>query len=780
MTFSRCAAALFLLSASIATAGAEEKAIIVLDGSGSMWGQIDGVPKITIARDVLTEVLTDLPSDLSLGLLAYGHRETGSCSDIEMMVAPAPGSASEIARLAGTIKPKGKTPLSDAVLQAATALRYTEDKATVIVITDGLETCNADPCALGRELAETGVDFTAHVVGFGLSPEEGQQVACLAEETGGRYIPADNADALVEALTETVAEVAEPAPPPPEEPPATLPEAGLTAPDSVPIGARFDVVWTGPGEPRDSIYLVDPDGRNGEGRDVRGIRVAQGDIDNRTVAMTAPVTPGDYVLQYRYGAEGGAVLAERPIAVTEAEVSLDAPPNGDIGSTIVVTWVGPGNSRDDIQLFDPAASQGEGKVLFSRRIRQEDFENRTVRMVLPTTPGFYELRYYNGDDRKVLATRQIEVLAAEVSLDAPESVDMGRTFEVTWVGPGAARDDVQIYDPTAKNGQGGVVTSKRVRQGDFDNRTVRLTAPAKPGDYQLRYFNGESNAILATRPLTVVETEVSLEAPDSVDMGRTFEVTWVGPGAARDEVQIYDPAAKNGEGGVVTSKRVCQADFDNRSVQLAAPAKPGDYQLRYYNGDSRKVLATRPLTVAATEVSVSGPESVEIGRSFEVSWEGPGGTRDNVDIFDPAAKGGKGQSLYSRRVVQEDLDNRKVRLVAPVAAGEYQLRYVDGPTSKTLAESPITVVATEVTISAPDTVAAGERFTVGWVGPGAARDDIEIVDGSKRLTSARVNQGDLDARTVTLKAPDKPGSYELRYYNGDFSTVLASQPISVE
>ena len=63
MTFSRCAAALFLLSASIATAGAEEKAIIVLDGSGSMWGQIDGTPKIAIARDVLATVLTDLPAE---------------------------------------------------------------------------------------------------------------------------------------------------------------------------------------------------------------------------------------------------------------------------------------------------------------------------------------------------------------------------------------------------------------------------------------------------------------------------------------------------------------------------------------------------------------------------------------------------------------------------------------------------------------------------------------------------------------------------------------------
>ena len=104
-----------------------------------MWGQIEGTPKISIAREVLGSVLTDLPSDLSLGLMAYGHREKGNCSDIELIIAPAPGSAAEIVGTAEGISPKGKTPLSAAVRMAAEQLRYTEDKATVILITDGLE-----------------------------------------------------------------------------------------------------------------------------------------------------------------------------------------------------------------------------------------------------------------------------------------------------------------------------------------------------------------------------------------------------------------------------------------------------------------------------------------------------------------------------------------------------------------------------------------------------------------------------------------------------------------
>lgn len=198
---------------------ANDRAIIVLDASGSMWGQIEGRTKIEIARDTLSDVLATLPDTLDLGLIAYGHREKGSCADIEEIVAPGPGTRADIAAAVKSLNPKGKTPIADSVKLAAESLRYTEEKATVIVVTDGIETCNADPCALASELEKLGVGFTAHVIGFGLTEDEGEQVACLAENTGGRYLQAANAEELAGALTETVA--AEPAP---EPEPAPAPE----------------------------------------------------------------------------------------------------------------------------------------------------------------------------------------------------------------------------------------------------------------------------------------------------------------------------------------------------------------------------------------------------------------------------------------------------------------------------------------------------------------------------------------------------------------------------
>lgn len=198
-----------LLAGGAVSANAAERAIIILDGSGSMWAQIDGEARISIARETLGDVLDRVPADLELGFMTYGHREKGECSDIELLVKPEAGTADAIRQAAAGITPLGKTPISDAVRLAAEDLRYTEDKATVILITDGIESCEADPCALASELEKSGIDFTTHVVGFGLSDEEGAAVSCLAENTGGKYFKATDGKELADALASTVIAVAE-------------------------------------------------------------------------------------------------------------------------------------------------------------------------------------------------------------------------------------------------------------------------------------------------------------------------------------------------------------------------------------------------------------------------------------------------------------------------------------------------------------------------------------------------------------------------------------------
>ena len=175
--------------------------ILVLDASGSMWGQIGGKPKVEIARQAVASMLKTWPAGDSLGLIAYGHRRKGDCADIELIQPPQPLNAAAFLQRVNSLQAKGMTPITASVRLAAEQLKSTERKATVILVSDGEETCKADPCALGKELEASGVDFTAHVIGFDL-PEgpARQQLQCLAGSTGGQYLEARNAGELNRAL----------------------------------------------------------------------------------------------------------------------------------------------------------------------------------------------------------------------------------------------------------------------------------------------------------------------------------------------------------------------------------------------------------------------------------------------------------------------------------------------------------------------------------------------------------------------------------------------------
>ncbi|SMR82106.1 von Willebrand factor type A domain-containing protein [Aliiroseovarius halocynthiae] len=231
-----------MLGALVASAGtvqAQDDLMVVFDASGSMWGQVGGQAKIEIARSVFADISGDwLGSGQSVGLIAYGHRRKGDCSDIEMLSPPSTGATAGLAGIVQGLSPRGKTPLTQAVRMAAEELKYTENAATVVLLTDGKETCNLDPCAVGAELEQLGVNFTAHVVGFDIREQaEKAQLQCLAQATGGRYVDARDAKSLADALSSVSGA--------PDEPTGTLPvrltltmAAGTVRPASVTLGAR--------------------------------------------------------------------------------------------------------------------------------------------------------------------------------------------------------------------------------------------------------------------------------------------------------------------------------------------------------------------------------------------------------------------------------------------------------------------------------------------------------------------------------------------------------------
>ncbi len=524
-------------------AQAEGKSIIILDGSGSMWGQIDGKAKLEIARTALDEVLASVPPETELGFMAYGHREKGSCDDIELMVAPAKGTGPAIASAAAGMKFLGKTPLSEAVRRAAGELRSTEEKATVILITDGIETCEADPCALGAELEASGVDFTAHVVGFGLTADEGKQVACLAENTGGKYIEAKDATSLADALKTAVVE-AEPAPAPEPEPAPAPVQADLEYNiDPKAFLAAGGPEFVGPGDVGWKLYRTNADGTQGEL------------IDTEYNDWKGKIAPGTYILSASIG------RGEASVPVTLTADALATPE--------VVVNVG-------IVELRPTASEG-GTTEDSAGI---NFVNDS---------GLNSTEY--GETRAYLPAGPVRVTASLGAASVTETLNIvaGETIKKDMViGSGVAVIDGYYVEGTLMDGGSHAVLvrgAKKKLDGSSDGFGTTYGAGATfnlpGGDYVAVVTNGAASAEV---PFTVKVGE-RVEVPVILNAGVLYVAA---PGAS--SIEIFD--AKKSLDGNRTSRSFDYAE----EVTLTATA--GDYVAVAKVGEE---LLEKPLTVTAGE-----------------------------------------------------------------------------------------------------------------------------------------------------------------------------------
>ncbi|MCD7060697.1 vWA domain-containing protein [Pelagibacterium xiamenense] len=180
--------------------------LVILDASGSMWGQIDGVAKITTARQALSGIVGDLDPAMNLGLMAYGHRREGDCADTEILYPVANYDPGRLLPAIEGISPLGKTPIAGALEQAAAAMPASGRPSSVLLISDGLETCGGDPCAAAARLAESGIDTRVHVVGFDLNEEEHAALQCVAENGNGTYYPANDAQSFLTAVNNAIHE----------------------------------------------------------------------------------------------------------------------------------------------------------------------------------------------------------------------------------------------------------------------------------------------------------------------------------------------------------------------------------------------------------------------------------------------------------------------------------------------------------------------------------------------------------------------------------------------
>ena len=194
-------------------AGMQVNVELVLDSSGSMAEKTStGETRIDAAKRVMNDVIDAIPADrpeINVGFRVFGHKgnntEAGraeSCQSSDLTVPIKGVNKDALTQQVANYAPVGWTPIGLSLERAAKDFPAASDKVVnaIILVTDGLETCDRDPCALATALKKSDAAVTAYVVGLGLDAEELRVTGCIADNTGGQIVGAQNAEELSAAL----------------------------------------------------------------------------------------------------------------------------------------------------------------------------------------------------------------------------------------------------------------------------------------------------------------------------------------------------------------------------------------------------------------------------------------------------------------------------------------------------------------------------------------------------------------------------------------------------
>lgn len=294
----------------------EPSLVVVVDGSRSMWGTVEGggrQNKLVLVREALRPGLGKIGQQTRVGLAAFGHRRVGDCTDVEMIRSPEPLDVERIMTPLGQVNPRGVGPLTLALREAAKWLPPRDSgPRSLLLIHDDADNCQPDLCAAAAELRTAGI--TVHVVGVGVKADDMAKMACLPQATGGRHFNAQNAEQIANFIDEALrlaggdggavgptptahpaAAVVPPAPIPASGP-AALYLRALLAPNTEPSSMPLHWIVSAEGRPEPALF------------------------DAWAANPVVPVAPGRYIVEVRDALVSArqtvAVRDNRPTAVS--------------------------------------------------------------------------------------------------------------------------------------------------------------------------------------------------------------------------------------------------------------------------------------------------------------------------------------------------------------------------------------------------------------------------------------------------------------------------------
>ena len=393
---------------------------------------------------------------------------------------------------------------------------------------------------------------------------------------------------------------------------------------------------------------------------------------------------------------------------------------------------------------------------------------------LPVDAGAYKAMVMRADG--VSAELEVEISAdgdnsfvlplilelPDASLTLAAEAPQGAMLPVNWTGPDEHRDYIAVAEIGANGGT--YINYAYTEKGS----PLPLQMPAEPGDYEVRYIRNAGSEILASARVKVTPVAVSVSAAAAAPQGAMLPVTWTGPDEHRDYIAVAEIGT---DGGVYINYTYTE---QGSPLQLQMPPVPGDYEIRYILSQVNKVLATTKVTVTPVEVGVSAASEAPQGATIPVTWTGPDARRDYISV----AKVGEDGGAYINYTYTEN--GSPLQLQMPPLPGDYEIRYILAQDNTILASTAITVTPVDASVSAVGAAPAGSEIAVAWTGPDERRDYISIAKAGDAGGAYETYSYTENGSPLTVKLPEVPGAYEIRYILNQDNTILARQPLKVE
>ena len=152
--------------------------LFIFDCSQSMFGRWQSDTKINIAQKLLSNMLDSLKDvkNLELAFRVYGHQKNfppQDCDDSKLEVPFSKNNYKKIEHKLKSLVPRGTTPIAFSLEKSADDFPPCKDcRNIVILITDGLEECGGDPCAVSQMLQKKGIILKPFIIGIGKNFKE--------------------------------------------------------------------------------------------------------------------------------------------------------------------------------------------------------------------------------------------------------------------------------------------------------------------------------------------------------------------------------------------------------------------------------------------------------------------------------------------------------------------------------------------------------------------------------------------------------------------------------